>query len=158
LAFVCDDVPPASSFPGVTTLDLTIADMPVPDIIALAATPTNDGIVSIPVGGAAAFAVASTNLGAADTISVTVDTGSAQLPLTATLCQTNPQNGQCLAPPAATVSLSYGAGANPTFSIFLEATGPIAFAPGTSRAFVRFTAPSDTDIEAGATSVAVTAQ
>jgi sugar lactone lactonase YvrE len=154
LAFVCDGVPPAPTFPGVSTLGLTVAGTPIPDIVALAATPTNNGVVSIPVGGAAAFAVASTNLGVTDTISVTVNTGSAQLPLTATLCQTDPQNGQCLAPPTATVSLSYGAGQTPTFSMFLQASGPIPFAPSTSRAFVEFTA-SPGAIEVGATSVAV---
>ncbi len=78
-------------------VDLSVSPTPVPDIIALSATVSNDGIVSMPVGGAAAFAVASINVGAAAPIIVTADTGSATLPLQATLCQSDPSNGQCLA-------------------------------------------------------------
>jgi hypothetical protein len=156
LLFGCDGVPPAASVAGVNTFDLTIFSSPPADVIALAATPTNDGILTVPNGGAAAFALASTNVGVADTLTVSVDTGTATLPLTATICQTDPADGQCQAVPAATVSLSYSAGAAPTFSVFLQATGAIPFAPGASRVFVRFT---DADgNQHGATSVAVRTQ
>ena len=123
---------------GVDTVDLSMSATPVADIIALAATATNNGITEVPKGGAAAFAVASTNIGVTTPITVSVDTGAATLPVTTSICQTNPGTGQCLAPPAATVSLSYAGGAAPTFSIFLHSTGAIAFAPATSRIFVRF--------------------
>jgi hypothetical protein len=82
-----------------------------------------------------------------------VDTGSAVLPLTTTICQTNPSNGQCLATPAASVTLDDTAEATPTFSIFLQSSGAIAFAPGTSRIFVRFE-DSSGGLQ-GSTSVAV---
>jgi streptogramin lyase len=123
---------------GVDTVDLSMSATPVADIIALAATVTNNGITEVPKGGAAAFAVASTNIGVTTPITVSVDTGAATLPVTTSICQTNPANGQCLAPPAASVTLSYAGGAAPTFSIFLQSTGAIAFAPATSRVFVRF--------------------
>ncbi|MEI9982854.1 MAG: hypothetical protein WDN69_06360 [Aliidongia sp.] len=66
-------------------------------------------------------------------IVVSVDTGAAALPLTATLCQSNPSTGACLATPSGSVTLNYAAQASPTFSVFLQAKGAIPFAPATSR-------------------------
>jgi hypothetical protein len=138
LDFQCDGTPLAAIVTGVDTIDLAMASIPIADIVALAATPTNDGIITVPDGGSAAFAIASINLGIAAPITVSVDTGSATLPVTTSICQTSPSTGQCLEAPAAGVSLSFAAGATPTFSVFLEASGTIAFAPATSRIFVRF--------------------
>ena len=143
LDFQCDGakagtVEVAPVFPGVDTIDLSFSDTPTSDIIALAATPTNNGIVDVPLGGDAAFAVASIDVGTADQIVVSVDTGLATLPLTATICQTDPITAQCLAPPAATVAVTYSVLAGPTFSVFLHATGPIPFDPAASRVNVRF--------------------
>ncbi|MGB8843182.1 MAG: NHL repeat-containing protein [Aliidongia sp.] len=139
---------------GVDTVDLTISTTPVPDIIALAVTATNNGIIELPNGGTAAFAVASLNAGATATLSVSVDTGAANLPLIATICETNPATGQCLAAPAASLSLNYANGETPTFSVFLQSSGgAITFAPATSRVFVRF---KDADGRLhGSTSVAI---
>ena len=78
---------------------------PGADVVALSATASNDGTVHVPVGKEGAFGVASVNLGAAAQLTVTADTGAAQLPVTLSLCQTNSATGQCLAPPAAAVSL-----------------------------------------------------
>jgi len=36
------------------------------------------------------------------------------------------------------VTLNFAGGAEPTFSVFLEASGPITFAPATSRVYVQF--------------------
>ena len=138
LDFGCDGVAPAAIDTGVDTVDLAMSTTPVADIIALAATPSSNGIVAIPDGAAAAFAVASTNVGVTASIIVSVDTGTATLPVAATICQSNPGTGQCLATPAASVPLSYAAGATPTFSVFLQASGAIPFAPAASRVFVRF--------------------
>jgi hypothetical protein len=137
--FDCSGVGPASVTIGVDTIDLVMSTTPIADIVALSATPTNNGIAEVPNGGAGAFAVASTNVGIASEIVVSVDTGAAVLPLTVTICQSNPKTGQCLAPPAPSVTVpSFAAGADPTFSVFLEATGAIPFDPGQSRVFVRF--------------------
>jgi hypothetical protein len=122
LDFACDDVAPAA-------IDLVMSGTPVADIIALAATPSSNGISELPAGAAAAFAVASTNVGVTAPIIVSIDTGTATLRMTATICQSNPGTGQCLATPAAAVSPSFAAGATPTFSVFLQATGTIPFAP-----------------------------
>jgi sugar lactone lactonase YvrE len=138
LDFSCNDAPPAASVAGVDTVDLTLSSTPVPDIIAIAATVTNNAIVELTNSGAGAVAIASTNLGVTAPITVSVDTGAASLPLTAVVCQTNPSTGQCIGPAAATITLNYAAAATPTFSVFLQSSGNIAFAPGSSRVFVRF--------------------
>jgi streptogramin lyase len=153
LDFSCNDAPPAASVLGVDTVDLTLSSTPIADIIALSATATNNGIVELPNGGTGAFAVASTNLGVTAAITVSADTGSASLPVALSICQTNPANGQCLAAPASSVTLNYAGGATPTFSIFLQSSGPIAFAPATSRVFVRF--EDSNDGLHGSTSVAI---
>jgi YVTN family beta-propeller protein len=156
LDFLCDGVLPAPVTPGVNTIDLTISATPVPDIVALAATSSNDGTIHVPTGGIAAFAVATVNLGATASLTASADTGAEILPVVVTLCQTTPSTGQCLAPPAATVSYTATANATPTFSIFVAANEAVAFAPGVSRVFVRF---KDAGAAAhGSTSVAVEAQ
>ena len=124
--------------PGVDTLDLVMSSSPIADIIALAATPTNNSIIEVKNGGTNAFAVASSNVGAGASITVSVDTGAASLPLSLSMCETNPANAQCLSAPTQSVTLTIGAGSNPTFSVFASASGAIAFAPATSRIFVRF--------------------
>ncbi|MGB8843975.1 MAG: hypothetical protein WCC64_23240 [Aliidongia sp.] len=128
----------AIDVPGVDTVDLAFSAKPVADIIALSATPTGIGTITVPNGGAAAFALASVNVGATAPLTVTVDTGGASLPVTTAICETDPTTGQCLAAPAASVSLNYAAGTAPTFSVFLQSNGPIPFTPATSRIFVRF--------------------
>jgi hypothetical protein len=69
---------------------LSASNTPVPDIVALAATITNNGIVNVPgTMGTGAFAVATVNVGASGNITASADTGSATLPVNITLCQTN---------------------------------------------------------------------
>lgn len=123
---------------GVNTVDLSFSSGPVADIIALLATVSNDGILTASVGSAAAFAVASINVGTADNLVVKVDTGGVGLPLAATICPTDPVSAQCRTSPAQTVPYSFPAGAAPTFSIFVTASDAISFAPATARIFVRF--------------------
>jgi len=156
LEFSCDGVAPATIIPGVDTVDLAMSNTPVADIIALAATVSNNGIVDVPKDGVAAFAVATTNLGAPATITVTVDNGTADLPVSATICQSDPSNGACLGTPSNSVTLSDASGATPTFSIFLQSNGGIAFDPASSRVFVRFE-DADGNLH-GSTSVAVESQ
>jgi len=140
LVFGCTAVAPAPVTPGVDTIDLVFSTQPIADIIALAATAGGNGLVDVPFsqGQAAAFAIASIDAGAAASLTVATDTGAASLPITVTLCQTNPSTGACLAPPSPTVPVTIAAGATPTFSVFVTASAAIPFAPGTSRIFVRF--------------------
>ena len=153
LNFACDGVASAPTVPGVDTVDLDFASAPTQDIITVAATAPQPGVVSMPVSGDGAFAVATYNAGIAGTLTVSVDTGDATLPLTALLCPTDPSNAQCLQPPAASFQRSFAANATPTFSVFLGATGSIPFAPATNRVFVRF--KDAAGVTHGSTSVAV---
>jgi YVTN family beta-propeller protein len=136
--FNCAGTAPAAVFTGVDTVDLLMSTTTVPDIIALSATPTDNGIVTVPQGGTGAFAVATVNIGIASSITVSLDTGIATLPVDLSICESNPTTGQCLAPPTPTVAVNYAAGATPTFSVFVQSTGPIPFSPADSRVFVRF--------------------
>ncbi len=156
LDFGCSNATPAPSTPGVDTVDLTFSSTPVTDMVALAATATHDGTLHLTTGQPGAFAVATVNLGAAGGLIASADTGPATLPLSLSLCQTNPSNGQCLLAPSSAVSVSVGQNATPTFSIFATPTAPIAFAPGASRIFVRF--KDSAGATHGSTSVAVVAQ
>ena len=156
IVFDCTGSPAAGDIPGVDTIDLVMSSTPVADIIALAATPTSNGVVAMPKGGAGAFAVASINIGATAAITVSVDTGNAVLPLGATICQTDPTSGQCLQPAAATVALNFAGSTAPTFSVFLQSSGAIAFAPAAARVYVRFEDASGG--LHGSTSVAVETQ
>jgi len=138
--FSCDGVAAAPVTTGVNTVALGFSATPTADIVALAATSGDNGIVTVPFsqGSDGAFALATANAGAAAALTAETDTGAAALPITVTLCQTDPATAQCLAPPAATVPVTIAAGATPTFSVFVSASGAIPFAPGTSRIFVRF--------------------
>jgi len=129
----------------------------VPDVISLIATASGDGIVDIPgTTGTGAFAVASANLGASDTITVSADTGGAPLPVTIYLCQTNPTTGACISAVGATAVTTINTGDTPTFAIFVTAKAAVAFDPANSRIFIRF---SDSNgIVRGASSGAVRTQ
>lgn len=152
--FICAGTGTASPISGVNTLLLSASSTPVPDIVALAATTTGDGTAHIPgTAGAAAFAVATVNLGASSAITASVDTGSASLPLTLSVCQTDPVTGQCISAIAPTVTATVTANTTPTFALFLQATGSVPFSPGTNRIFVRFKGADG--VVRGATSVAV---
>lgn len=139
---------------GLNTLLLSASAEPVPDIIALAATIANNGVVDLPSAtGVGAFAVATVNVGAPGIITVSVDTGSAGLPMALALCQTDPATGGCLAPAVSSVTATIAAGATPTFGIFVGASGPVLFDPANNRVFARFTDAAGAI--RGATSVAV---
>ena len=158
LAFSCANAPnPAASVTGVDTLNLSGSTTPVPDVVALGATVSNDGILHITgTGGSAAFAVATVDVGAGSTITATANTGSATLPLALSVCQTNSSTGACMATPSPSVTTTIAANATPTFAIFGTASGAIAFSPANSRIFVQFT--DSGGALRGETSVAVQTQ
>lgn len=156
--FSCSNSNPAPVIQGVNTLLLSASDTPVPDIIALAATAgETPGIVNIPgTTGTGAFAVATVNLGTTGEITVSADTGDANLPLSLSLCETNPATGNCLAAPSPSITTEITANATPTFSIFTTGTASIPLDPAANRIFTRFT--DDTGAVRGSTSVAVRTQ
>src|SRR5580704_1285952 len=157
LGFNCSGTTPAPTTPGVNTLLYSASATPVPDIIALAATSSNDGIVHVVAPtNANACAVATINLGASAAITVTPNTGTATLPLNITICQTNPTSGQCLLTARSSATATLNSQATATFGIFVSATGSVPFAPATNRIFVQFT--DSFGAVRGSTSVAVATQ
>src|SRR5262245_27591724 len=158
-SFVGSNTLPAGELVGVNTLLLTASSVLVPDIVALAATVTNDGIVNIPgPNGNAAFAVATVNVGASSSITATADTGGVNLPVFLFICQTNPVNAQCVNPmtPATSVTVTINTNDTPTFGIFIAGQGLVPFNPATNRVFVRF--KDQNGVVRGSTSVAVRTQ
>jgi hypothetical protein len=139
---------------GVNTLTFAATVNPTPDMVALAKTTSNDGILTIPaVGATGAFAIASVNLGTTAQVQASADTGGGALPIAITLCETNPASGMCLAAPAALVSTAVAAGATPTFSIFATANQAVPLDAAHNRIFLRFKDINGALV--GATSVAV---
>ena len=148
---------PVTPLVGINTLLLSASSTPVADIVALAATVSKDGIVTIPGNsGTGAFAVAAMNVGAGSAITASANFGGASLPAAAFICQTNPGTGQCLDVPGAQVSVQIAAGQAPTFSIFVQGSGVIPFDAAANRVFVEFRDAGD--VVRGKTSVAVRTQ
>ena len=111
----------------------------MPDVIALVATPTNDGIIRVPgVNESAAFAVATVNVGATGNIEVTSDTGGVGVSVDVVICESDPTTGACLQPASETVLTLITTDATPTFSVFVTARNDIPFDPTRSRIFLRF--------------------
>jgi hypothetical protein len=156
LSFDCANSDPAPINIGLNTLLLSASATPVPDVVALAATLTNDGIVNIPgATGTGAFAVATVNVGVTGSITASADTGSATLPVNIFLCQTDPATGQCISAIDSGVTTQINANATPTFAIFAQGSGNLPFDPAANRIFVRF---SSGGVTRGSTSVAVRTQ
>jgi probable HAF family extracellular repeat protein len=154
--FACTNAASAVVLSGINTLQLSASATAVPDIVALAAS-SDPGYVDITgATGVGDFAVATVNLGAAAQITASANTGSATLPVSLTLCQTNPGNGACMASPAMSVTTTIAANATPTFGIFATGSGTIANSPGANRVFVTFT--DSGGVLRGETSVAIRTQ
>ena len=157
LSFECTNANPAPIRTGLNTFLFSASATPVADIVALAATLNNDGIVNIPAtNGTGVFAVATVNVGAGDTLTVSADTGGAILPVNFFLCQTDPQTGACFLPPDSSVTATILSNETPTFGVFVAAAGDVSFDPGTNRIFVRF--KDSGNVTRGSTSVAVRTQ
>ena len=155
-SFACANASPVTTLTGINTLNLSASTIPVPDIVALAAS-GDPGYVDIPgATGTGDFAVATFNLGVAASITARANTGTASLPVSLRLCQTNPTTGACLATPASTVTTTIAANATPTFGIFVTGNATVADSPGANRVFVQFTDISG--VLRGETSVAVRTQ
>jgi len=157
LGFDCTGVSAPPSNTGLNTLLLSASTSPVPDTVALAATAQNDGILHISgTTGSNAFAVATVNVGASASITATATTGAATLPLSISLCQTDPMSGQCISSIGSSVTTTIDANAIPTFAIFATASGAVSFLPQTNRIFVEFSDANE--VVRGSTSVAVETQ
>ena len=84
-------------------------------------TLSGDGIVNIPgANGTGLFVVATVNVGAGGQITASADTGSANLPVTLSICQTNPATSVCLAAAGSSMTTQVNGGETPTFAIFVK--------------------------------------
>jgi glycosidase len=160
--FSCLNAEPAPVFASVNTLLLSASTTPVPDIIALTATASQDGIVTFDAPyGAASFALAAANVGASGEVIVSADPGATSgrhAPPNFVVCRTNPTTGFCLngptPPNAASQRITMAANETATFAVFGTGRGKIAFDPARNRTAVRFTGTGDS-AQRGASSVAV---
>ncbi len=154
LTFDCANAARAPVTVGLNTLLLSASSTPVPDVVALGATLSFDGIVDVAgARGTGVFSVAVVNVGVADVIVATVDTGAVPVPVSLAICETDPASGICLAAPGPTVTTRIDAGATPTFGIFVQGAGVVPFDPAANRIFVRFRDAGG--VTRGSTSVAV---
>ena len=140
---------------GVNTLLLSASDTPTPDIIAIAATPSGDGIVHIPdVMGTGVFSIATANVGVIGIITASVDTGMISLPVSLSICETNPTTGDCISPIQSSIVTTIEATA--TFTVFVNGAGNVPLDPANNRIIIRF--QDGSGITRGSTSVAVTTE
>jgi len=154
LRFSCANLAsPARILPRVNTFTLTAATSKPPDVIAIIATPSNDGIVTTPNPGF--FVVAARNIGSGGTFSVTTG-GSA---FGANICETLiPNSGICATASTLTVFSSFSADQMISYAVFLPFVPPRQFDPATDRVgveFLDFGGAQDTPFIRGYTSVAV---
>ena len=120
--FGCQNTEIAEISRGINTLLLSASNTVPVDIVALGATVTNDGIVSLDPASGGAFAVAAINLGASEDITVTLDTGTANpLPISFSICETDPATSQCISDVGASVTTRINQGATPTFGVLFRA-------------------------------------
>jgi virginiamycin B lyase len=155
--YVCDGVAAAAPIVGVNTLLLTFDANPVPDVIAVGLTPSNDGFAHTGGnGGTGLFVIASDNIGLSASLTARARLSNPSLPITATVCQTNPMTAACLATPSATVTTTINTGQTPTWAVFLSASGTVNADPANNRVFFEFV--DSGGIVRGSTSTAVTTQ
>ncbi|GJL97938.1 MAG: hypothetical protein DHS20C06_17550 [Hyphobacterium sp.] len=155
LRYKCDNSDAANMVSGVNSILLSFGPTPVPDIIAIAITPSGDGVLRVAdENSASAFASAVSNVGAAGTLTVRpVASGSASS-MRLRVCETDPASGACLAPATETISRAFAADETASFAIFARAQGEaVGFAPASTR--IQFVAEDVDGVIRGSTSVAV---
>jgi hypothetical protein len=156
-AFSCANANVAPSNVGINTLLLSASTNPVPDAIAIGLTPSNDGYAHTGgPHGTGLFVISSINIGATATLTAKAVPSNPNMPLTTVVCQTDPNTGTCLHPPAPTASVAIDQNQSTTWSAFLQATGPITPDPTNNRVIFEFV--DSQGVVRGATSTAVTPQ
>jgi hypothetical protein len=155
--FICDGVAAAALIGGVNTLLLTFDANPVPDMIAVGLTPSNDGFAHTGGnGGTGLFVIASDNIGLSASLTARARLSNPSLPITATVCQTDPKTAACLATPSASVTTAINNNQTSTWAAFLTASGAVNPDPANNRVFFEFVDSGGT--VRGSTSTAITTQ
>lgn len=143
----------ATQIAGVNQLVMSSGTTPTADVIAIAATTTNDGILFLGgTQGRGAIGAAAVNIGASGPLTLR----SAASGVTVTLCETTGNaNGACLASPAATLNFTHDQNTVRTFTVLVRGSGQaIANDPARNRILLEFVDAGGT--VRGSTSVAVT--
>jgi hypothetical protein len=134
--------------PGINTWTLRATNSPGPDIVAL--TTTTD-FHQVSCSGTKPFAVAMSNVGAATSpVTVTADTGSASLPFSMLIQESDPATGIIIGD---NILENVGAGENRTVVVWVTFHGCVGFDPAAHRIFIRFKDAGNNLI--GSTSTAV---
>lgn len=154
--FDCSNTLRAPVVNGVNTLLFTASNSFVADIISTAVTPSGDGFLTVPIGGAAAVAIAAVNIGAASNLTAIATTAPiggppVDLEFEGGICRTNAQS-LCITPIAETLSFSLAANQVATFAGFVQSTGEIPANPALNRVFLHF---YQGNVPVGSTSVAI---
>ncbi|VAV88052.1 FIG01023050: hypothetical protein [hydrothermal vent metagenome] len=133
--------------PGVNTVFLSIDNVAVPDVLSIIATPSGNGIVTVPTDSISFMSASATNIGVGDVagsqdaaITVSVDDGGANLSLLYQLCETDAA-ANCITP-LGTGDVNTTIGSGPSFfAVFIsdQSSGGIPLDPANSRVFLRFT-------------------
>jgi virginiamycin B lyase len=155
--FICDGVAAAAPIVGVNTLLATFDANPVPDMIAVGLTPSNDGFAHTGGNsGTGLFVIASDNIGLSASLTARARLSNPSLPITATVCQTDPKTAACLATPSSSVTTNINTNQTSTWAAFLTASGAVNPDPAANRVFFEFV--DSGGIVRGSTSTAVTTQ
>jgi len=119
-AFFCGNTGAAPVLEAINTLLLSGSPAPTADVVAVALTATGDGIANIPrESGFGFLSVATTNVGAADTITA-MPIDIAGLDGAVLICETDQTTGACLADPAASTSRAIPTDGTATYSVFMS--------------------------------------
>jgi len=120
-----------SNPPYLPDLQSTPAPLLPSGVSILTATASGDGIVHVPAspGQSAAFAVEVQDSAAAGMNLLLSTSTLASTAASATICQTNPNTGQCLTAPASTLPFVTDTSGSYVFSVFVTASAPIASSP-----------------------------
>jgi len=148
----CENLGSAAIASGISTLTLSASTTPVADVVALAATASQDGVVRLDSAGRGAFGVASINLGAASQMTASVSVTDPQLPVSLSVCQTD-SVGNCLSEAGSQAGFNIEAQATPTFSVFVQSSSLIELDPLRRR--IRLVFRDAQGVIRGATSVAL---
>ncbi|MEN0652899.1 MULTISPECIES: hypothetical protein [Hyphobacterium] len=152
LAFRCS-TGQAAQIAGVNQLVMSSGTTATADVIAIAATTTNDGILFLGgTEGRGAIGTAAVNIGASEPLTLR----SVASDVTVSLCETTGNaNGACLSAPAATLDFTHDQNTVRTFTVLVRGSGQaIANDPARNRIRLEFVDAGGT--VRGSTSVAVT--
>jgi virginiamycin B lyase len=159
IGYSCSGVDATATIVGVNTLLLTFDANPVPDMIAVGLTPSNDGYSRIPgVSGTGIFVIASTNIGVPKQLTARARFLNASTPATTLICETfqsGPQLGQCKSTPSPTVTRTINQNENTTWTAFITSTSAIPQDAAKHRVIFQF---EDGPAIRGSTSTALTTQ